>query len=147
MGMIYLSSPGALLYTVVPIANASGYVWTVPVGGSITAGLNTNSITVSYSPTAVSGYVYVYATAACGNGSPSQLGVAMNPPAAPTLTGPAAACVGSTGNVYTTQAGMSNYIWTVSAGGVITTGGTTSSNTATVSWITIGAKTVTVNYN
>ena len=28
------------------------------------------------------------------------------------------------GNVYTTQAGMTNYIWSVSAGGTITAGGT-----------------------
>ncbi|TRZ74261.1 MAG: T9SS C-terminal target domain-containing protein [Bacteroidetes bacterium] len=135
------------VYTVDPIANASGYIWTVPVGGFITAGANTNSITVSFSPTAVSGYVYVYATAACGNGAPAQLGVAMNAPATPTLTGPASVCVNSTGNVYTTQTGMSNYIWTVSAGGFITAGGTASSNTVTVNWITTGAKTVTVNYN
>ena len=30
----------------------------------------------------------------------------------------------STGNVYTTTAGMTNYTWTVSAGGTITAGGT-----------------------
>jgi phosphodiesterase/alkaline phosphatase D-like protein len=135
------------VYTVVPIANASGYIWTVPVGGSITAGANTNSITVSYSPTAVSGYVYVYATAACGNGAPSQLGVAMNAPATPTLSGPANVCINVAGNVYSTQAGMSNYVWTVSAGGSITAGGTISSNTVTVTWISTGAKTITVNYN
>jgi hypothetical protein len=135
------------VYTVAPIANASGYVWTLPVGGIITSGANTNIITVSYSPTAVSGYVYVYATAACGNGAPSQLGVAMNAPATPTISGPANTCLNVTGNVYTTQSGMSNYIWTVSAGGSITAGGTTSSNTVTVTWISTGAKTVSVNYN
>ena len=135
------------VYTVVPIANASGYIWTLPVGGSITAGFNTNSITVSYSPTAVSGYVYVYATAACGNGAPAQLGVAMNAPATPALSGPANACINVAGNVYTTQPGMSNYVWTVSAGGSITAGGTSTNNTVTVTWISTGAKTVTVNYN
>ncbi len=135
------------VYTVAPIANASGYVWTVPVGGSITSGANTNIITVSYSPTAVPGYVYVYGTAACGNGAPSQLGVAMNAPATPSIAGPANACLNVPGNVYTTQSGMSNYIWTVSAGGSITSGGTTSSNTVTVTWISAGAKTVSVNYN
>jgi len=135
------------VYTIVPVANASGYIWTVPVGGTITAGANTNSITVSYSPTAVSGYVYVYATAACGNGAPAQLGVGMNAPATPTISGPANACINVAGNLYSTQAGMSNYIWTVSAGGSITAGGTAYSNTVTVTWISTGAKTVTVNYN
>jgi hypothetical protein len=117
------------------------------VGGTITAGANTNTITVSYSPTAVSGYVYVYAIAACGNGAPAQLGVAMNAPPAPTVAGPASVCVGSTGNVYTTQSGMSNYTWIISSGGLVTAGGTTSSNTVTVTWTTTGAKTVTVNYS
>jgi hypothetical protein len=134
------------VYTVAPIANASGYMWTVPVGGSITFGANTNIITVSYSPVAVPGYVYVYATAVCGNGSPSQLGVAMNAPASPTIQGPANACLNIAGNVYTTEPGMNTYIWNVSAGGTITGGGTTSSNTVSITWTTAGAKTVSVNY-
>jgi len=133
------------VYSVAPIANASGYVWTVPVGGTITLGANTNTITVSYSPAAVSGYVYVYAVAACGNGAPAQLGVAMNPPASPTITGPASVCVNSIGIVYSTQSGMSAYAWSVSPGGMITAGLGTRS--ITVSWTTVGAKTITVNYN
>jgi hypothetical protein len=135
------------VYTVAPIANASGYIWTVPPGGSISSGANTNSIMVSFSPTAVSGYVYVYAVAACGNGAPSMLGVAMNAPATPTLNGPANACINVAGNVYSTEAGMSNYVWTVSPGGSMTAGGTATSNTVTVTWISTGAKTITVNYN
>lgn len=52
---------------------------------------------------------------------------------------------------YTTESGQSNYIWTLSGTqGVdyaITTGGVgTGSNTVTVQWLTVGAKTVTVNY-
>ena len=41
---------------------------------------------------------------------------------------------------------MTNYIWSVSAGGTITAGGTTNSNTVTVTWNTAGAQTVSVNY-
>jgi len=131
----------------VTIPEATGYVWTLPVGGTITAGANTNTITVCYAANASPGYVFVYGTAACGNGAPSQLAVAMNPPAAPTLSGPASVCVNSAGNVYTTQSGMSNYVWTVSAGGNITNGGGLTNNTVTVTWTTAGAKTVSVNYN
>jgi hypothetical protein len=134
------------VYTVT-IPNATGYVWTIPVGGTITSGANTNTITVCYAANAVSGYVFVYGTAACGNGAPSQLAVNMNPPAAPTIAGPASVCVNSCGNVYSTQVGMSNYIWTVSAGGTITAGGGTTNNTVTICWNTTGAKTVSVNYN
>ncbi|MCX6251865.1 MAG: T9SS type A sorting domain-containing protein [Bacteroidetes bacterium] len=145
-GPISVCQGGAgYVYTVAPIPNASGYNWTVPVGGTITAGVNTNSITVSYSPSAVSGYIYIYGTSLCGNGSPSQLLVTVNPSATPTLIGPANVCVNSTGNVYTTQSGMTGYVWTVSAGGIITAGNGT--NSITVTWTTIGAKTVCVNYN
>lgn len=134
------------VYSVV-IPNAQGYVWTVPVGGTITAGANTNTITVCYAANAVAGYVFVYGTAACGDGAPNQLAITMNPPAAPTIAGPASVCVNSIGNVYTTQASFSNYIWTVSAGGTITAGGGIANNTVTVTWNTTGAKTVCVNYN
>ena len=126
-------------------ANATGYVWTLPIGATVTSGANTSSITVSYAYNALPGYLFVYGTAPCGNGSPSQMAIAVNAPATPSITGPASACINSTGNVYTTQTGMTAYLWTVSAGGVITAGQGTSA--ATITWNTVGAKTVSVNYN
>jgi hypothetical protein len=66
--------------------------------------------------------------------------------AAPLLTGPADVCEGSAGNVYVTDANMTNYIWTVN-GGVITAGGGTNTNTVTVTWPTAGNHSVTVTYN
>ena len=134
------------VYTVT-IPSATGYVWTLPIGGTITSGANTNTITVSYAYNAAAGNLFVYGTAPCGNGAPSQLAVSVNPPANPSLSGPANACINVSGNVYSTQTGMTNYVWTVSPGGSITAGGTTTSSSATITWTTIGAKTVTVNYN
>jgi hypothetical protein len=134
------------VYTVPVIQNATGYTWTVPVGGTIVSGLGTNSITVNYGFNAAPGYVYVYGTAPCGNGSPAQLAITMNPPPTPTITGPASVCVNSTGNIYTTQTGMTNYIWTVSAGGSVTAGGQTGNSTVTVTWNTAGTQSVSVNY-
>ena len=133
-------------YTVPAITNATGYVWTVPAGATITAGINTNSITVCYSGSAVSGNVTVYGTAVCGNGSSSSFAVTVTPLPVVTIAGPASVCAGSTGNVYTTQAGMTAYTWNVSAGGTVTAGGTAGSNTVTVTWNTIGSQTVSVNY-
>ncbi len=133
------------VYSVI-IPNATGYVWTLPVGGVITSGINTNTITVSYAYNAAPGYVVVYGTAPCGNGAPSQLAITMNPPASPTIVGPASVCVNSTGNVYTTQSGMTNYLWTVSPGGTVTAGGGTGNSSVTITWTTSGAKTVCVNY-
>jgi hypothetical protein len=65
----------------------------------------------------------------------------------PTLTGPTVACKDVPGNIYTTDAGKTNYIWTVSSGGTITDGGTSTSNTVTVKWNTAGSQTVSVQYN
>lgn len=64
----------------------------------------------------------------------------------PTISGPTLVCAGSTGNVYTTESGMSNYAWSVSAGGTITSGGGPSDYTATVTWNTAGARAISVNY-
>lgn len=63
----------------------------------------------------------------------------------PTITGgPVSVCTGTTGHVYTTQTGKSNYQWTVSPGGTITSGQGTSQ--LTVTWNQAGARSVTVTY-
>ncbi|MEI7898101.1 MAG: hypothetical protein WCJ26_13765, partial [bacterium] len=134
------------VYTVPVIANATTYTWSLPTGATITAGANTNSITVSYSGTATSGNVSVFGSSLCGTGTVSpNLAVTVNARPSPTITGPAAACVNSAGNVYTTQAAMTSYTWTVSAGGTITAGAGT--NSITVTWNTAGSQSVCVNYN
>jgi len=68
--------------------DATGYNWTVPAGAIITGGNNTNSITVTFSPTAVSGNITVYGTNSCGNGVVSpNFAVTVNPiPQAPVIT-------------------------------------------------------------
>ena len=64
----------------------------------------------------------------------------------PSITsGPTPVCAGAPGNVYTTQAGKSNYVWTV-VGGTVTAGGTSASNTVTITWNTTGSQSVSVNY-
>ena len=133
------------IYTVPAIANAVNYNWTVPTGAIITAGANTNTITVSFPAGSVSGNVSVSGSSICGNGTVSpNLAVTVNPLPVPAITGPANACINSTGNVYTTQSGMTGYTWAVSAGGTIVGGATT--NSITVTWTTAGAKTVSVTY-
>jgi hypothetical protein len=125
----------------------SGYAWSVSAGGTITAGTGTSSITVTWN-TAGSQTVSVNYTN--GNGCTAATAktnnVTVNPLPVPTITGPAAPCVNSTGNVYSTAAGMTNYIWVVSSGGTVTAGGGTGNNTVTVTWTTTGAQTISVNY-
>lgn len=66
------------VYTVPAILYADGYTWTVPQGGTITTGANTNSITVSYDNSAVSGDVTVFGYNVCGSGPSSALAVTVN---------------------------------------------------------------------
>ncbi len=57
-----------VVYSIPMITNAAGYIWTLPAGASITAGINTNNIIVDFSYAASSGNINVYGTNACGNG-------------------------------------------------------------------------------
>ncbi|MDP1622333.1 MAG: T9SS type A sorting domain-containing protein [Bacteroidales bacterium] len=133
------------VYTVPAIVNATSYSWTLPTGAMITSGVNTNSITVSFSGLAVSGNITVYGSSVCGQGTTSPpFAITVVPRPAPTITGPANACINSSGNVYSTESGMTGYNWVVSGGGIVTGGSAT--NSIMVNWVTAGPQTVTVNY-
>jgi hypothetical protein len=62
-------------YSISPLTNVTGYVWSVPAGASIVNGTNTNAIIVDYSLTAVPGSITVNGINACGNGPQSQLSI------------------------------------------------------------------------
>ncbi|MEI6900441.1 MAG: hypothetical protein WCL00_11235, partial [Bacteroidota bacterium] len=138
-----ITSPGKVYVTQ---AGQTGYIWNI-TGGNITLNNGTNSITVTWTtagPQTVS--VNYTNSTGCTAANPTVYNVTVNPLPVPTITGSATACVGSTGNVYTTQAGMSNYIWNKSSGGTITAGGGTSSNTITIKWDAVGVQNVSVSY-
>lgn len=59
-------------YSVTPVSGATGYLWTLPPGTSITAGQNTAAITVAFSASSVTGEITVKGTNDCGNGPLSQ---------------------------------------------------------------------------
>lgn len=84
-----------IIYNVPAIVNATSYVWTLPAGASITAGANTNTITVNFDATAVSGNITVYGINVCGNGTvSSNYSLTVNP--SPIITGSLSVCgVGS----------------------------------------------------
>jgi len=125
----------------------SNYQWTVSSGGTIVSGQGTSFITVTWNTTGSQSVGVNYANAAgCSASSPASLSVTVNTNPVPTIAGSSSACAGSAGNVYTTQANMTNYQWTVSSGGTITSGGTSGSNSCTVTWNTAGAQTVGVSY-
>ena len=74
-------------------------------------------------------------------GEPVTFVLTVNPELVPTLTGPTTVCANST-NTYTTDAGMGNYVWTITGGT-----GTSSSNTIDVTWDNnLGTHSVSVTY-
>ncbi len=54
-------------YSVLPVAGATSYIWTVPSGATISSGVGTNSITVDFGTT-VTGGITVKGVNDCGNG-------------------------------------------------------------------------------
>ena len=123
-----------------PVANFATYT-DIPVTSTTLTGVTIGNLTAN---------TYFQAVVQSGNCTPTNSAsilISVNPLPVPTFTaGPATVNVTSTGNIYTTQAGMNSYSWAVSAGGAITAGGGATDNSVTVTWNTAGAQTVSVNY-
>ncbi|MFZ4464608.1 MAG: LamG-like jellyroll fold domain-containing protein, partial [Bacteroidales bacterium] len=65
-------------YSVSEIPNATSYVWNLPEGVVITSGANTASISVDFTPAALSGIISVYGSNNEGNGEASNLSVTVH---------------------------------------------------------------------
>ncbi|WP_394698151.1 HYR domain-containing protein [uncultured Draconibacterium sp.] len=138
--------------TYITQSGMTNYLWDISAGGTISAGgaLTDNSVTVEWNG---AGDQTVSVNYTNGNGctadsttlSITEHDVYVNPEPTPSLAGVDTACTG-TEHTYTSDAGMTNYIWTVSAGGTIVSGGTFNDNTATIRWNADGAQSISVNY-
>jgi len=123
----------SLTYSIPAIANTNFYVWTLPTGASGTS--STNSITVTYGSSAVSGNISVYGINNCENGIASNLAVTVTasaPDAAGAISGQATVCPGQTNVSYTTPtiANATSYVWTLPNGAT----GTSSTNSITINY-------------
>ena len=140
-----LNVPGSEYSTQTGMSN---YVWSV-TGGTITAGgQSTNATaTVTWTSTGAKSISVNYTNGnSCTAVAPFTYDVTVNPLPAPTISGPATACLNVPGSAYSTQTGMSNYVWSVT-GGTITAGGQSTDATATVTWTSTGSKSISVNYD
>jgi PKD repeat protein len=122
------------VYSVSAVAGATSYFWSTPVGATIVSGQGTNSITIDFSGTAVSGNICVYAANNCGNSSAACLAVLLTGavPAKPAgISGGTLQCPGTVGAIYSCPAvvNASSYNWTVPAGATIISGQGTNSVT------------------
>lgn len=127
----------------------TNYVWTISAGGIVTAGGTSldNTVTVVWNSTGPQTVSVNYDNLnGCSAASATLLNVNVGALPIITIDGPSPVCVDSELNVYTTEPGMTNYVWVVSAGGTITSGGTATDNTVTVTWNTVAPQSVSVNY-
>ncbi|MEI6275521.1 MAG: T9SS type A sorting domain-containing protein, partial [Prolixibacteraceae bacterium] len=140
-------SIGSTGTTFTTAAAMSHYEWTVS-GGYATSSRSLeseNNITVMWT-SAGSNTVSVKFTTpfGCSSGLAGTKTVTVAPLPVPQIKGNASACINSGMQNYTTEPGMSNYSWSVSDGGAITSG--LGTYAIRVGWITPGEKTVSVNY-
>jgi len=125
-------------YSIANVNNATGYLWSLPPGAAISAGVNTNSILVNFSPSATSGNVSVVANNACGSTNPSpnyMVTVNSLPAAAGNISGPQVVNQGTTGVTYFVPVinYATNYIWTLPQGVNIVSGANTNSIVVNIS--------------
>lgn len=113
-------------YSVPPVPGATGYLWTLPSGASISGNDTSNSVTISFSDQAVSGIISVRGVNNCGNGVSSSLAVIVNilPQMPGNISGDNQVCQGETGVIYSVPVitGATSYSWTIPFGAAITNG-------------------------
>jgi hypothetical protein len=132
-----------VIYTVPTINNSDYYIWTLPSG--VSGSSSTNSITASYSTSAISGNITVKGHNACGDGVAAIKAIIVDPlpVAAGTITGSSTVCQGQNSVTYTvpTITHATSYVWTLPTGAT----GTSSSSSITVNYGTSAVSgTVTV---
>ncbi|MBK6834922.1 MAG: VCBS repeat-containing protein [Bacteroidetes bacterium] len=77
----------SVVYSINPVNNATNYVWFTPNGST---GTGTNSFSVDFSASAISGNIKVYGNNACGNGDSTTIPIHLNPlPSPPVFSGSA----------------------------------------------------------
>ena len=107
----------SLTYTIPAIDQATSYIWSLPTG--VTGTSTTNSITVNYSKTALSGNITVKGHNDCGDGVAYSLPIIVNQLPVISVTDKSIICGGSVLLNATTNyigAGKLRYKWTPSAG-------------------------------
>ncbi|GAB3202960.1 gliding motility-associated-like protein [Pontibacter aydingkolensis] len=119
---------GTYIYSILPVAGASKFIWSVPPGWQYT---QLSSTSISVKPGIQAGQITVKASNICGEGPARILEVALlpDPPVKPgSISGENAVCVGSEGLKYKINPveNATSYTWTLPEGWSITSGqGTT----------------------
>ncbi|MEO8085555.1 MAG: PKD domain-containing protein [Bacteroidota bacterium] len=120
------------VYSVSVVNGATTYTWSAPAGATISSGQGTNSISISYGSTAVSGNICVFVSNSCGNSGSSCIPVTVvtSIPVKPaSISGSVLPCNGSVGVVYACPlvSNATSYNWSVPSTATIAGGQGTNS--------------------
>jgi hypothetical protein len=122
----------SVIYSVPAIINATSYIWTLPNGATGTS--TTNSITVNYGLSAISGAISVYGANNCSIGVASSISINVNslPSNAASIVGVDNVCPGQNSFVYSVLpvSNANSYVWTLPNGAT----GFSTTNSITVSY-------------
>jgi len=125
----------------------TNYLWTATAGGINMNGQGTDHITIDWTNASAQQLTLNYTDQyGCTPLAPTIYNVDVKPLPVPGLSGPASVCPGIPGNVYSSEAGKTNYQWFVSAGGTKTSGGLSTDPTVTITWNISGPQNVSVGY-
>lgn len=117
----------------------SNYTWSV-FGGTFNGSSNVPSVSIHWN-TGGSGSVTVTETNSSNCSVSTTLPISINLRPTVTIAGSSAGCVNANGTYSTTWTPNTNFVWTVSGGGIISGNGTTSID---VDWFVIGNNSVTL---
>ena len=102
------------VYSIVEVAGATSYLWTLPAGAMIVEGLNNSVVNIKWGAT--SGQLSVAGVNGCGSGTTGNMNVAifLPPPVPGAITGPSELCKYQTADFSVANVfGASSYHWTV----------------------------------
>ncbi len=123
----------------------SNYVWSVIGDATIVSGDGTESITVDFGAAGNDTLSVTYVDEnGCSPLEPAQFAILVSPIPVATITGEDTLCANSSGLVFTTESGQSNYVWSVTGDATIVSGDGTES--ITVDFGAAGNDTLSVTY-
>lgn len=137
-------------YVITSAVAGTTFIWSRAevqgISNPAVSGQTTNTITESLVNTTSTDRTVTYVITPTANGcSGSPFNYVVTVRSVPHISGPLSAYAGTAGYVYSTESGKTNYNWTISSGGAISSGQNT--NQIEVTWNTAGPQTVSVSYD
>jgi 2',3'-cyclic-nucleotide 2'-phosphodiesterase (5'-nucleotidase family) len=136
-----------VVYTTAGTPSATSYIWTIPAGVNLVSGQGSNSITVDFTSTFLSGSIGVSAVNNCGTGTARTLSITAAPSRPGVISGTFNICPLQSGVAFSvpTADGASSYNWTVPAGASLVSGQGTKNIVVDFNLSLVNGSTIRVN--